>query len=110
VGVERGDGVESGKLWNQPTQSGNEDDMDGRGPSGAAGRVDDEDEFLSLLREVFQWPEPPETLRADIIRRLAEVSHQLEVQSLRMGIPSPDASIGGMERSQESISAPHLPP
>jgi hypothetical protein len=59
-----------------------EDDMDGRGPSGAAGRADNEDEFLALLREVFRWPEPPETLRADIIRRLAALDDQLEGQSL----------------------------
>jgi hypothetical protein len=73
--------------------------MDGRGPSGAAGRADNEDEFLALLREVFRWPEPPETLRADIIRRLAALDDQLEGQSLRTGIPSPDAWIGGSERS-----------
>jgi hypothetical protein len=94
----------------QLNQTENEDDMDGRGPSGVAGRMDDEDEFLSLLREVFRWPEPPESLRADIIRRLGALDDQLAVQLLRTGMPSPDASIGGMERSQESTSAPHLPP
>jgi hypothetical protein len=71
--------------------------MDGRGPSGAAGRMDDEDEFLSLLREVFQWPKPPESLRADVVRRLTELNAQLEWQSHRRGDPSPEGQ--GEERS-----------
>jgi hypothetical protein len=84
--------------------------MDSHGQNNSAAHADDEDEIRSLVRDGFQWPEPPARLRADIIRRLAELCHELKAQSRPIGMPSSEISLGGVERSQGSLSAPHLPP
>jgi hypothetical protein len=71
--------------------------MDGRKPNSTADGADDEYGLGSLLREVFEWPKPPESLRVEIMRRLAGMDSPLDDQRGPTRRPATNASNNGME-------------
>ena len=84
-----------GRYESKAAASKREGDMDGRTSCGVGECIWEEFEFLSLLREVFEWPKAPTMLRAEIIRLIGDESFVVEpyVMARRSATSAPTSGV-----------------